>query len=45
MENWGLVTYREVSLFYNPTVYSLIDKQYVTNTVAHELGEIVFIYV
>jgi len=38
MENWGLVTYREMSLLYNPTVYSLLDKQYVTTVVVHELA-------
>ncbi|KAE9554353.1 hypothetical protein FO519_002412 [Halicephalobus sp. NKZ332] len=38
MENWGLVTYRERALLYNPAVYSLLNKQYIATVVAHELG-------
>jgi len=38
MENWGLVTYRERALLYNPVVYSLLNKQYIATVVAHELA-------
>ena len=42
MENWGLVTYRERALLYNPVVYSLLNKQYIATVVAHELGNLNF---
>ncbi|KAH8420771.1 hypothetical protein KR222_004323, partial [Zaprionus bogoriensis] len=38
MENWGLITYREASLFYAEEDSSLTDKQHVTNIIAHELA-------
>ncbi|XP_062381475.1 aminopeptidase N-like [Sardina pilchardus] len=37
MENWGLVTYREVVLWYDPQLSSHKDREVVTITVAHEL--------
>ena len=38
MENWGLITYRETALLYQPGVSSLSDKEYVAVVVAHELA-------
>ncbi|KAE9547318.1 hypothetical protein FO519_009470, partial [Halicephalobus sp. NKZ332] len=38
MENWGLIIYRERALLYNPDVYTLVNKRYVTRTVTHELA-------
>ncbi|XP_063887378.1 aminopeptidase N-like isoform X1 [Scylla paramamosain] len=38
MENWGLITYKEISLFYDPKVSSAYSKQRVMKTVAHELA-------
>ena len=38
MENWGLVTYRETALLYNPTTSSLNDKQWVAKVISHELA-------
>jgi len=38
MENWGLITYREVALLYEPGKSSLSDKEYVAIVVAHELA-------
>ena len=38
MENWGLVTYTEASLLYQPGVSSLSDKEYTAIAVAHELS-------
>ncbi|XP_060648942.1 aminopeptidase N-like isoform X1 [Drosophila nasuta] len=38
MENWGLITYREASLLYAEEASSLLDKQRVTNIIAHELA-------
>lgn len=36
MENWGLITYRETSLLYNPKTSSAADKLWVTK-VAHQV--------
>ncbi len=41
MENWGLVTYREQSLFYDPKVSSNEDKEWVVTVIAHELAHMV----
>jgi len=38
MENWGLITYRESALLYQPGKSSLTDKEYVAIVVAHELA-------
>ncbi len=41
MENWGLITYREAALLYNPDFSTTADKQYVVSTIAHELAHMV----
>lgn len=41
MENWGLVTYREKSLFYDPKVSTNKDKEWVIGVIAHELAHMV----
>ena len=38
MENWGLVTYRESSLFYNPAIDSIENKRRVAKVISHELA-------
>eukprot|EP00808_Paulinella_micropora_P007257 g3466.t1 len=38
MENWGLVTYREASLLFDPKQQSARDRQRVAIVVAHELA-------
>uniref|UniRef100_A0A8C5M0R5 Aminopeptidase n=1 Tax=Leptobrachium leishanense TaxID=445787 RepID=A0A8C5M0R5_9ANUR len=38
MENWGLVTYRETALLYDPAVSSIGNKERVVTVVAHELA-------
>ncbi|MDQ3123560.1 MAG: M1 family metallopeptidase [bacterium] len=38
MENWGLITYREQTLLYDPENTSVSTKQYVAMVVAHELA-------
>ncbi|KAK2837344.1 hypothetical protein Q5P01_014556 [Channa striata] len=38
MENWGLTTYRETSLLYDPLTSSLSDKLRVTRVIGHELA-------
>lgn len=38
MENWGLVTYREVALLADPDNRSVSSEQYVSMVVAHELS-------
>ncbi|XP_063304987.1 aminopeptidase N-like [Pelobates fuscus] len=38
MENWGLVTYRETALLYDPKVSSIGNKERVATVVAHELA-------
>lgn len=37
MENWGLITFRESTLLYDPANSSLPTKQYVAMVIAHEL--------
>lgn len=38
MENWGLVTYRETALLYDPLSSSLQNKNRVASVIAHELA-------
>ncbi|XP_065906392.1 glutamyl aminopeptidase-like isoform X2 [Dysidea avara] len=38
MENWGLITYRETALLYDPESTSSADKQWVGVVIAHELA-------
>ncbi len=38
MENWGLITYREVALLADPDNRSITSEQYVSLVVAHELS-------
>lgn len=38
MENWGLVTYRENSLLFDPKVSSSSNKERVVTVIAHELA-------
>jgi len=38
MENWGLVTYREIALLADPKTISVSGKQYIAGVVAHELS-------
>ncbi len=38
MENWGLVTYREVALLVDPKTTSVANRQHVATTIAHELS-------
>ncbi|XP_054747725.1 glutamyl aminopeptidase [Anastrepha obliqua] len=42
MEHWGLVTYRETALLYDPTISSSTNKQRVATVVAHELAHMWF---
>uniref|UniRef100_A0A665WXQ4 Aminopeptidase n=1 Tax=Echeneis naucrates TaxID=173247 RepID=A0A665WXQ4_ECHNA len=38
MENWGLTTYRETSLLFDPPTSSISDKLWVTMVIGHELA-------
>jgi aminopeptidase N len=38
MENWGLVTYREVALLADPVTTAITSKQYIALVIAHELS-------
>ncbi|XP_061837794.1 endoplasmic reticulum aminopeptidase 1b isoform X4 [Nerophis lumbriciformis] len=38
MENWGLTTYREGALLYDPDQSSVSDKVHITKIIAHELA-------
>lgn len=42
MENWGLVTYREIALLANPKTTDIRSKQQVASTIAHELAHMWF---
>lgn len=37
MENWGLITYRETNLLYDPNESATSNKQRVAAVIAHEL--------
>ncbi|HJP81048.1 MAG TPA: M1 family metallopeptidase [Candidatus Saccharimonadales bacterium] len=38
MENWGLITYREVALLADPETTSISSKHYIATVIAHELS-------
>jgi aminopeptidase N len=38
MENWGLITYREVALLADPATTSIASKHYIATVIAHELS-------
>lgn len=38
MENWGLVTYREMALLADPATTTIASKQYIATVVSHELS-------
>uniref|UniRef100_A0A914C199 Aminopeptidase n=1 Tax=Acrobeloides nanus TaxID=290746 RepID=A0A914C199_9BILA len=42
MENWGLVTFREVALLSDPAKTSTIQKMYIAMVIAHELAHFWF---
>lgn len=41
MENWGLVTYRETKLLYDPETSSIRNKEATATIIAHELAHMV----
>lgn len=38
MENWGLITYREIALLADPKNTSIANKHYIATVIAHELS-------
>ncbi len=38
MENWGLITYREIALLADPATTSIASRQYAASVIAHELA-------
>lgn len=38
MENWGLITYREIALLADPATMSISGRHYVATVIAHELS-------
>uniref|UniRef100_A0A3B4DXH2 Aminopeptidase n=1 Tax=Pygocentrus nattereri TaxID=42514 RepID=A0A3B4DXH2_PYGNA len=42
MENWGLITYREAALLYDPSMSSNGDKEAVSTVISHELAHMWF---
>lgn len=38
MENWGLITYREMALLADPAITGISSKQYIATVIAHELS-------
>ncbi|XP_029948845.1 aminopeptidase N-like [Salarias fasciatus] len=42
MENWGLVTYRETALLFDPVLSSTGNKERVTTVISHELAHMWF---
>lgn len=41
MENWGLVTYRESALLFDPQLSSTGNKERVSTVISHELAHMV----
>ena len=42
MENWGLITYREVALLADPATTTVASKQYIATVISHELSHMWF---
>lgn len=42
MENWGLVTYREIALLADPATTTIASKQYIATVISHELAHMWF---
>ncbi len=38
MENWGLITYREIALLADPATTTVASRQYIATVVSHELS-------
>lgn len=38
MENWGLITYREVAILADPATTTVASKQYIATVISHELS-------
>jgi aminopeptidase N len=38
MENWGLITYREIALLADPETTSISSRQYIASVIIHELA-------
>lgn len=38
MENWGLITYRETALLFDPKFSSASDQPHVVSVIAHEIA-------
>ncbi|MCA9340722.1 MAG: aminopeptidase, partial [Candidatus Saccharibacteria bacterium] len=38
MENWGLITYREIALLADPKIVSVSGRHYIATVIAHELA-------
>jgi len=45
MENWGLVTYRETNLLYDPVISSNANKERTATIIAHELAHMVLVFI
>lgn len=43
MENWGLITYRETALLFDPKTSANGNKQRIVTVVAHELAHMVML--
>lgn len=42
MENWGLITYREIALLADPATTTVAGKQYIATVISHELSHMWF---
>lgn len=45
MENWGLITYRETALLYDPEFSSNSNRERIATIIAHELAHMVSLVV
>lgn len=44
MENWGLITFREIALLFDSNTSSARDKKLITSVIAHELAHQVLVW-
>lgn len=44
MENWGLVSYREMFLLFNPLIQTTRNKEFIITIIAHEFLVCIYLF-